>query len=171
MGVVQYFGAGFRVLILIAFILTAVTQSFAQCPTCYYNETPMTGGCCDTDPTGLGRRVIKVKIDGSWDATPGQTNSNIWNGIVGCASCNPPLVGAVDRWNNATDSSGNHTNYYFMVDQSAQNPDIIIKQGTPASGSCASSAFNSTTGQWTTTLPAAAASLSQNIIAGRGPMR
>jgi hypothetical protein len=79
MGIARRCGAGLRVIVLFAFVLTTITRSFAQCPTCYNNETPMTGGCCDTDPSGLGRRVIKVQIDGSWDATPGQTNSNTRN--------------------------------------------------------------------------------------------
>lgn len=86
------------------------------------------------------RRVLVVRIMGSWDvgsngnSAPGQTNPTVWNAVVGCSSCNPPASGAVQRWNNARDSSGWPTNYYFQVDQSSQNPDIIIDRDATVSG-------------------------------------
>src|SRR5687768_11862206 len=100
-------------------------NAHAQCPPCYFNGPgPMSGGCCDTCPDGSGRRVIKIRIDGTWNDTPGQTNANIWNGVNE----------AVNRWNNTTDPSGWKTNYCFKLDQSAQNPNITITKADVANG-------------------------------------
>lgn len=130
---------------------------YGQCPPCYYNgPSPMLGGCCDTCPDGSGRRVIKVRIDGSWDNSPGQTNANIWNGVTQ----------AINRWNNATDPSGFKTNYCFQLDQSAQAPDILIKKANPATG-CAAINRNSATNQWILKLPDPNRNYTQDVVAGR----
>jgi hypothetical protein len=74
-----------------------------------------------------GRRTISIKIDSSWGAT---TNAQIWNATQD----------AKDGWNDATDSSNppNKTGYFLDVQQDNPNPQIIIKQGTPFEGGCAS---------------------------------
>lgn len=79
------------------------------------------------------RRVITVRISGSWDvapngtATPGQTNVNIYNGVT-CA---------LSQWNTATGSGGSLTGYYFVLDQQqsiAGAADIVINNQTPTGG-------------------------------------
>jgi hypothetical protein len=153
--------------VVLALTLLFVATARSQCPPCFNDEVPMSGANSGgaTDPTGLGRRVIIVRIDGSWNQAGGGTDPNIWNGVVGCPTCNPPLVGGVDRWNNATDASGNHTNYYFRVDQSAQSPDILITKGNTGGNCGVQSGANG--GPYTITFPSGTQNLSQDIIAGR----
>lgn len=82
------------------------------------------------------RRVITIRIDGSWDvdpngnATPGNTNLNVWNAAV-CSA---------NQWNTAQDPWGNKTGYYFVIDQSGQfgSPDITITNRQPAASGYAS---------------------------------
>jgi hypothetical protein len=62
--------------------------------------------------------VIKVRIDGSWDSSPGHTNDRIWNAVV-CA---------LKKWNTTRDSTGYTTGYFFVIDQSEGTPDILIKR-------------------------------------------
>ncbi len=149
-----------RHLIMSVYLLIACTLShtvYAQCPPCYFNGPgPMLGGCCDTCPDGSGRRVIKIRIDGSWNDTPGHTNGNIWNGVTQ----------AINSWNNATDPSGFKTNHCFQLDQSAQAPDILIKKANPATG-CAAINRNSATNQWTLKLPDPNRNYAQDVVAGR----
>jgi hypothetical protein len=160
--------------IICMFVSAAVVYSQSLCPPCYYNQTPMTGGCCTTCPDGSNRRVIKVRIDGTWNTPGGGTDPNIWNGVVGCpasAGCNPPQIGALQRWNTAQDNSGNRTYYCFVIDQSAQNPDITISKGQPPSGACATFGSNGwnplSGGPYTIIIPANNSTFSQNTVAGR----
>jgi hypothetical protein len=46
-----------------------------------------------------------VRIDSTWGSPT--TNSNVWN-AVNCA---------ISQWNSTTDQYGNHTGYYFVLDQ------------------------------------------------------
>src|SRR5437660_123146 len=78
-------------------------------PLCYFDQNPMPGhgGAGSLPPDRYtpcncpddNRRVITIRIDGSWDvdpngnATPGNTNVNIWNAAQ-CAS---------NQWNAAQD--------------------------------------------------------------------
>lgn len=85
--------------------------------------------------------MVVVQIDKSWEVdtqgnpTPGHTNERVWDAVQGCAGCVP---GALQRWNDARDPSGYPTNYYFVLDQNAQNPAIIIRNQAPANGGWAS---------------------------------
>lgn len=72
-------------------------SAYSECPPCFKDLVPMAGH--GPAPDGSGRRVINVAIDKSWDVTPGHTDPAIWNGIFGCPACNPPLIGAIDKWN------------------------------------------------------------------------
>jgi len=101
-------------------------------PSCYSNLVPYAGhGPASSLPSSLcsncagdNRRVIVVRIDASWNSSPGQTNSQIWD-AVGCA---------VSGWNAARESNGAPTGYYFVVDQQNQTsvatPDILITRGS-----------------------------------------
>lgn len=155
----------------IMFLLTLPSQS-QTCPPCYYNQQPMTGGCCSTCPDGSGRRVIKIRIDGTWNSGGG-TDPKIWNGVVGCpttSGCNPPLIGAIERWNNASDLSGNKSNYCFVIDQSAQGADITITKASVPNG-CAGfipGGWNPLAGgPYTIALPNSTTTFNHGIIAGR----
>jgi hypothetical protein len=48
------------------------------------------------------------------------------------------VTGAVDEWNQATDSSGNGTYYHFVIDQNTSSPDIKVSKQAPTSGNLAS---------------------------------
>jgi dual-action HEIGH metallo-peptidase len=121
-------------LILSASMNPVLVVAQTACPPCFYDQTPQSAGDCNTCQGGCSacpecgsRRVIMVKIDGSWDTTPGHTQANIWNGAVA----------AVQMWNNARDQFGNGTGYCFQVNQSTSNPHVTVrKQAT--FGACAS---------------------------------
>jgi hypothetical protein len=102
--------------------LAALGQT--NCPDCYFNQNPFDASHVAAED-GSGRRTITVRIETQGDAGWGaQTNARIWNGTQE----------AVDDWNAARDEYGNSTPYYFKLDQSATNPDYIIKKGNTASG-------------------------------------
>jgi hypothetical protein len=90
------------------------------CPPCYTDETPPPGH--GAAPDGSGRRVMNIYIDSSWDSSPGTTNSQIWNAVQQAAA----------NWNNATDASGNHTGYYFQLNEPGgiAQADLIITKGS-----------------------------------------
>lgn len=110
----------------------ASNRALAQCPPCYIDQTPMAGhGQVSSTDT---RRVIIVRIDSSLnDPSTGKTNAVAWNAVAF----------AVNQWNTATDTgtpSGNHTDYYFKVDQSAppSGTDITFQAANPP---CATSRY------------------------------
>jgi len=85
--------------------------------------------------------VIVIRIDSTWGTT---TNVNVWNGVA-CA------VGA---WNNATDSQGNKTGYFFVVDQEnrtgVSTADLTYTRGE-VSGGMAMTDINTNPGSSTRT--------------------
>jgi hypothetical protein len=101
-----------------------VNASGQTCPPCYTNGVPPVGH--GSAPDGSGRRVINIYIDSTWNTPSGTTNTQIWNAVAEAAS----------NWNSATDNSGNHTGYYFAVNQSGGNDqaDIIISYGSTLAG-------------------------------------
>ncbi|MFY9555057.1 MAG: hypothetical protein WAV20_25515 [Blastocatellia bacterium] len=123
---------------LLVFVL--LQNSYALCPECYSNFDPATqqigqiGG--PPAPDGSGRRVLKIRIDGSWNVddsgnAQAGTNGRIWNATNNqrCGGCSLP--GAGEMWNNAVNGP-NHTGYYFDLDQGASSPDYVIKRETPS---------------------------------------
>ncbi|HYP02141.1 MAG TPA: hypothetical protein VER76_18260 [Pyrinomonadaceae bacterium] len=106
-------------------------------------------------PDGSGRRVIKVRIDGTWDGSPGQTYPTIYNGVVA----------AMNGWNGARDQYNNTTGYYFQLDQNASNADIIIVKGELGQSSCAE--ITTTGPPYTMTLPQYTKDLDPTVISGR----
>ena len=74
------------------------------CPFCDPTLFPMYGHGAASD--GSGRRQILVFIDSSWDASPGNTNPKIWNGVNR----------AISMWN------AQPTCYYFEIDQDNNRP-------------------------------------------------
>ena len=148
--------------------------TLAGCPECYKNFDPATqqvgqiGG--PPAPDGSGRRVLNIRIDGSWDvdaqgnSTPGNTNSSIWNAVHGCAGC--PVEGAARRWNDATDPSGHRTGYYFQLNQGTSNPDFIIRRQSPSNPSACAS-VSKTGPPYYINLPPNATGFDADVIAGR----
>lgn len=135
----------------------------SDCPPCFSDQTPMNASGCDTCQGGCSacpecgtRRVIMVKIASSWDTSPGNTDPNIWNGVVA----------AVQMWNAARDQFGNQTAYCFQVNQATSNPDIKIKRETPSSG-CAETGLGNNGGPYTIRLPDGTQNYSNATIAGR----
>ena len=144
------------IFMMCAFILSVATLvTYAECPLCFKDWTPMSGH--GPAPDGSGRRVIKARIDGTWDATPGHTNDNIWNSTQD----------ALGQWNGATDAYGNKTGYYLVLDQTASNPDIIIKKGSVPSNSCGKTAVNNSGPPYTMTFPPGTENFSRAVIGGR----
>jgi hypothetical protein len=131
-----------HVFAVVVFVIVTAQLPLAQtngCPDCIVDRAAMPGhGAASGDPalvtgqntwTGTpsssdSRRVITVRIDSSWESSPGQTDSQIWNATV---------CGLV-QWNTATDSSGNKTDYFFKLDQSDMSADITIIKGTVSGG-------------------------------------
>jgi len=90
------------------------------------------------------RRVITIRISGSWDvapngtATPGQTNVNVYNAVT-CA---------INQWNTARGSGNALTAYYFVLDQQqtiAGATDIVVDNQPPTTGGGFASSLFSTT--------------------------
>ena len=108
-------------------LLSTQVASPQVCPPCYTDNTIPTGH--GVAPDGSGRRLLKIYIDASWNTSSGTTNTQIWNAVNDAAS----------NWNNATDSYGNHTGYYFQVSQGggASQADIVISNGGNISGATA----------------------------------
>ena len=109
---------GFAVFTAVLFLI--LQSVWAACPPCYYDQTPLTGH--GAAPDGSGRRTLNIYIDSSWDSSPGQTNTAIWNAVVRGA----------EKWNNATDQYGNKTGYFFQVNQAGGSgqADYILRRGT-----------------------------------------
>ena len=76
------------------------------CPHCIKDEAVLAGH--GAAPDGSGRRIVNVYITSACDTSPGVTDTKIFNGVQD----------AVNKWNNATDNSGNKTGYYFRIYQS-----------------------------------------------------
>jgi len=104
----------------------------ANCPPCYYNQTPFTNrGTNMAD----GRRGINVFIQGgtgpdSWDVSPGVTGNHIWGAVED----------ARDKWNTATDTTSDPGTtkkppYYFHENQGGgvANADIVIVKDSSVS--------------------------------------
>jgi hypothetical protein len=138
-----------------ASVLIVLTYGvYAECPQCYTDVTPMGGH--GVAPDGSGRRVIKIRIDGSWDASPGQTYPTIYNGVVA----------AINAWNTATDQYGNTTGYYFELSQNASDADIVVVKGdTTLLTDCAE--ITRVGPPYTMTLPQYTKDLDPAVISGR----
>ncbi len=108
-------------LFVVGLLLAIAKLSWSACPECYGDQPPMAGH--GAAPDNSGRRVITVSIDPSWGST---TDPEVWNAVTA----------AVAEWNNARDPFGNSTGYYLDFNQSHQNPDIKVQQGS-ADGGCA----------------------------------
>jgi hypothetical protein len=107
-------------LILTLLILVLVIESgFAQqvCPECYTNSTHITGHGTRAD----GRTTVKVWIE-TQQGTP--EHAKIAGGIGG----------AMNDWNVATDSSGNHIDYFFEETTDQSEADFVVTIGNPIGG-------------------------------------
>ncbi len=100
-------------------VLVHACSSFS-CPPCTKNTAPLAGHGAASD--GSGRRTINVFISNTWDTTPGNTNTVIYN-----ATNN-----AISAWNSAVDSTctppTQKTGYYLVLNQSGGTSaaDIVI---------------------------------------------
>ncbi|MET0624958.1 MAG: hypothetical protein ABW250_18560 [Pyrinomonadaceae bacterium] len=86
-----------------------------------------------TRVTPDGRLIITVRIDGSWDQSPGQTNEKVWKATAGCPECSPPTKGALEMWNEATDAQGQKIPYKLELDQGDGDAAVVIVKGDSAS--------------------------------------
>lgn len=90
-------------------------SSFTGCPGCWRNQSVMNGhgAASSTDP----RRVINVRIDGSWGS---QTPQNVWNGVCagsqGSGCSNVPGPSAISMWDAVP------TYYYLQLTQDQNQP-------------------------------------------------
>jgi len=117
-----------KTFIVLAILVGASVQFFADCPECSKTIGVMPGS--GPAPDGSGRRKITVLIHSSLNGSAGQTNAAVWNAVNGCSGCSTP--GAIVQWNNTTDGSTNNnkTGYFLQNDQNLMsnpgNADIII---------------------------------------------
>ncbi len=128
--------------------------SISECPKCGYNYPPRSGPPAED---GSGRRQLVIKVDTSSTTGWGNpTNEQVWNGTVD----------ARNDWVNATDGNNppNKTGYYLKLDQTTNNPDIVIKKGA-VQGGCASVNLNTTPIE--ITLPENICDFDSTTIAGR----
>jgi len=147
------------VLCVVFSLLLVALVNAEDCPPCYKNQNlPNTSGTAAD-----GRRIVNIKIDSSWNVDnsgnpQASTNTNIWNAVGGCSGCIPP-DGATGMWNSAQGTGGAGIMFNLQLNQQAQNPAIIIKRGTPASGGCASINLSPPGGPYEVTLPLSTASM------------
>src|SRR5215216_1683471 len=120
-----------KTFIVLAILVGASVQFFADCPECSKTIGMMPGS--GPAPDGSGRRKITVLIHSSLNSSTGQTNTAVWNAVNGCSGCSTP--GAIDQWNNTTDANTNTTGYFLQNNQNLMsNPgdaDIIIALAPP----------------------------------------
>jgi len=114
-------------------------------PRCKDYQVPYQGhGPASSLPTSLcsncsgdNRRVIVVRIDSTWGSPT--TNSNVWN-AVNCA---------IGQWNSATDQYGNHTGYYFVLDQGnvtgVSTADLTVTNSAVTGGLAETDSYNNQT--------------------------
>lgn len=103
---------------------------YAGCPECFYDYIPLQGTATVGRPATIdGRPAISIRIDGSWDTSPGshQTNANVWSATQS----------AINAWNTATDVSGQPANYYLDLRQTDASAQITIVRGGENDGACA----------------------------------
>src|SRR5947207_2221538 len=127
-GVRELFSKCLTCALLIFVVCALATSSFGQTPTCpdgqppcrNNTQPPMDGhGPASSLPSNLcsncqgdSRRIITIRIDSSWNvdtngnATPGQTNANIWSAV----QC------AINQWNSMRATDGYTTGYYLVLD-------------------------------------------------------
>ena len=111
--------------VLVFFLLQALASA-SDCPDCYFNQSPFDSNHVAAED-GSGRRQITIRIETSGDYSWGeQTNFRIWNATETART----------EWNTATDGYGHTTGYYFKLDQSATNPDFIIRRQSTESRLC-----------------------------------
>lgn len=113
--------------LLLIIVVGTSTYSFGVCPECFKNVKPMPGSGAASD--GSGRREITVRFAGSFNTPPPGTGTDprIWNAFAGCNGC---PQGANSQWNDMTDTgqpNGNRTGYHLAVNQTAQDPDVIVE--------------------------------------------
>jgi hypothetical protein len=154
----------FTLVVLAALIAVGICSlALAACPDCYNNfQNNLNGPDSNETPS---RRTLSVQIDSSWG---NPTNSQIWDGTcagTGTSGCPSSGTSALSMWNTTTDQNSNKTGYKFELQQANQNPQIIIRQGTPADGACADTDLNGP--PYVITLPASITNLSADEIRGR----
>jgi hypothetical protein len=116
-------------LLLTGIITSSLYAQTRPCPPCYYNYRGDHLGIRlgqEVQYAQDGRKIVKVRIDSSWNQSYGHTTDKIWNATAGCPQCSPPIKGAIDRWNEAKDSNGDSIPYKFVIDQGDTEADIVI---------------------------------------------
>lgn len=129
-------GKGLKITLFLYLTFATSYIAYSQtipCPECFSDVPVMSGhGAARDLPAsfncncpGDARRVIIVRIDSSWDVSPGNTDPSIWNAVT-CA---------IDQWNTVQDPTGYTTGYYFVIDQAHlinAPADITIYKATPS---------------------------------------
>ena len=111
-------------ILIVGLLLITSANILGVCPECFKNVKPMPGSGAASD--GSGRREITVRFGGTFNTQSG-TDPRIWNAFAGCNGC---PQGANSQWNDMTDTGqpgGNKTGYHLAVNQTAQDPDVIVE--------------------------------------------
>jgi hypothetical protein len=109
-------------------LLLCAAIVYADCPSCDSGLPVLHGTASVGQPATIGGRpAISVRIDSSWDSSPGQTKARIYD-----AETN-----GLSRWNNATDVSGQQSRYAFDLRQADANAQITVIRDPTLTGVCA----------------------------------
>lgn len=88
----------------------AAPSLFAACPDCYLDNKAMKSHGTSTN----GRPIVKVKLTGDWNVSPGQSDPRMFNAVRD----------AVNNWNSAVDpSTGRGAFYEMSFNSETQNAD------------------------------------------------
>lgn len=92
------------------FLYAVLYVTRASCPECFQNFKPVPD---DGSRSANGRPIIKLKLGGQFDVTPGHSDGRIFNAVSG----------AVNAWNTATNAEGRGAHYEIAFNQQTQNSD------------------------------------------------
>lgn len=110
-------------LLLLAVGLAPAQSVEAKCPNCFTDADPLNttknqDGSVSTSSDGRPR--VSWRIDGSWDAQPGQTNVQIWNAADA----------AFNQWNTARGVNNEPSRYSFHREQQWGEATITLIKDT-----------------------------------------
>jgi hypothetical protein len=98
-------------------LLFSVAVIAGDCPSCDQGLPRLPGRASEGKPAEVnGRPQISVRIDGSWDSTPGHTDSQVWDAVNE----------GMRRWNDATNGFGTSSYYNFDLRQTDSGAQITI---------------------------------------------
>lgn len=109
--------------ILLLILISLHPTAYADCPDCYKDQTPLTAAH-GLSADGRVKIVVGIMVGSVGDSWANPPGTNIPDPRLAAAAGQ-----GMTMWNNATDSQGQKTNYYFSTISGTQpvtNVDIVI---------------------------------------------